>query len=88
MPLVPTKNMPALISYYLGVACLIPGLGCVLAIPALICGILGAVKANSDKQAGGMGHAITGIALSIVGPWVIIGIIYIGFFILSMVGAG
>ena len=74
MALIPTKNPAALIGYYLGVACLIPVLGFVLSLPALICGIIGIIKATSDKQAGGMGHAITAIVLSIFGPliWVVL----------------
>lgn len=86
MALIPTKNMPALISYYLGVASLIPFLGCALAIPALICGVIGVLKANSDKEAGGMGHAITGIVLSVIGPWVVFGLFAVAGMVISMFG--
>jgi hypothetical protein len=74
MAIIPTKNPAALIGYYLGVGCLIPLLGFVLSLPALICGIIGIIKAKSDPQAGGMGHAITAIVLSIFGPlvWVVL----------------
>lgn len=74
MPLIPSKNPAALIGYYLGVGCLIPLLGFVLSLPTLVCGVIGVIKANSDKQAGGMGHAVTAIVLSIVGPllWVVL----------------
>ena len=88
MALVPTKNPPALISYYLGVASLIPFLGCALAIPALICGVIGVMKANSDKQAGGMGHAITGIVLAIIGPWLVLGLFSLAMTILGRVAGG
>lgn len=70
MALVPTKNPMALIGYYLGVGSLIPVLGLVLALPALICGVIGIVKANANPQVGGMGHAITAVVLSIAGPLV------------------
>lgn len=70
MALVPTKNKAALFSYYCGVGCIIPFIGFLFFLPALICGILGVVKANSDKEAGGMGHAITGIVLSLIGPFI------------------
>ena len=74
MPIIPTKNPMALIGYYLGVASLIPILGCFLAPIAVIMGIVGALKANSNPQAGGMGHAITAIVLGIIGPilWAVI----------------
>jgi len=58
----------ALFGYYLGVGSLIPVLGMLFALPALVCGIMGAIKANADPQVGGMGHAITAIVLSIAGP--------------------
>ena len=73
MPLIPSKNPTALIGYYLGIGCLIPLLGFALAIPALVCGIIGVVKASAKPEVGGKGHAITAIVLSIVGPlaWVV-----------------
>ena len=37
-----------LAGHYLGVGCLIPGIGAILARPAIICGILGIAKANSS----------------------------------------
>jgi len=43
-------------------------LGFVLAIPALVCGIIGVVKASAKPEVGGKGHAITAIVLSILGP--------------------
>ena len=64
----------ALIGYYLGVGSLIPVLGCALSPFAVILGIIGAVKASSNPEAGGMGHAITAIVLGIGAPifWTII----------------
>ena len=57
------KNIPALISYYLGV---FSALGSyLLGIPAIICGIVGIVKA---KERGGLGHAVAGILLGIFAP--------------------
>ena len=70
MPLIPTGNPMALVGYYLGVGSLIPCLGAILSLPAIICGILGVVKANSTPQAGGMGHAITAIVLGLFGQLV------------------
>lgn len=53
MPLIPRDNPTALVGYYLGVGSLIPGLGLVLSLPALICGIIGVVKALSNPEVGG-----------------------------------
>ena len=74
MPIIPTGNPMALVGYYLGVGCLIPCVGAVLVLPAIICGIIGVVKANSNPQAGGMGHAITAIVLGLFGQlvWVVL----------------
>ena len=68
MAIIPTKNPMALIGYYLGVGCLIPVLGMLLSLPAFICGIVGVLKAKANPEVSGMGHAITAIVLSIVGP--------------------
>lgn len=70
MALIPTGNPMALVGYYLGVGCLIPVLGAILALPAIICGIVGVIKANSTPPAGGMGHAITAIVLGLFGQLV------------------
>ena len=70
MALIPSKNPAALVGYYLGVGSLIPVLGFVLALPALICGVIGVAKSKANPAVGGMGHAITAIVLSIVGPFV------------------
>ena len=74
MAIIPSRNLPALIGYYLGVACLIPLVGFILALPAIICGGIGVWKAVSNPEAKGLGHAITAIVLGIVGPiaWVIV----------------
>lgn len=61
--IIPYKNGMALAAYYCGVFGLIPFLGFLLGIVAIILGIIGITKA---KQSGGMGHAIAGIILGIV----------------------
>lgn len=60
---IPYKNMPALFSYYLGVFSLIPCLGSILSIAAIICGIFGLKKANENPGAHGKVHAIVGLIL-------------------------
>jgi hypothetical protein len=80
MALIPGKNPAALVGYYLGVGCLLPLIGMLLSLPALICGVIGAVKAKSNPEAKGMGHAIAAIVLSIVGPllWVVLFFVLLG----------
>jgi len=67
MPIIPKDNPMALIGYYVGMASLIPCLGCITGPIAIILGIIGAIKANSNPAIGGMGHAITAIVLGLVG---------------------
>jgi len=61
--LIPTKNPSALIAYYLGVFSIIPCIGLVLAIPALILGIKGLQFANQFPQVKGKAHALVGIIM-------------------------
>lgn len=77
MALIPTGNPMALVGYYLGVGSLIPVLGAVLSLPAVICGIIGVVKANSNPQAAGMGHAITAIVLGLFGQLIWVALYFI-----------
>lgn len=61
--IVPYKNVPALVGYYLGVFSLIPCIGGVLALGALPLGIVGLRKARTTPGAHGTAHAITAIVL-------------------------
>jgi hypothetical protein len=61
--LIPTKNPCALIAYYLGVFSLIPCLGLVLAIPALILGIKGVKFVSQYPEAKGRIHAWVGVIM-------------------------
>ncbi len=63
MGLIPTKNSMALIGYYLGIFSLVPCVGLTLSVPAIICGILGIIKANAEPEVQGMGHAIAALVL-------------------------
>lgn len=62
---IPTKNMPALLSYYFGVFGLIPFLGVPLAVAAVILGIIGLKRTKVTPTPGAKGHAITGLVLGI-----------------------
>ena len=72
--LIPYKNSQALIAYYCGVFSLIPGLGCVLGIVAVVLGVMGLQYAKKHPKAKGKGHAITGIVLGVFGPFIVVGI--------------
>jgi len=59
--LIPYKNTPALIAYYLGVFSFIPFLGIFLGIPAFILGLKGLQVAKEHPEAKGKTHAWIGI---------------------------
>jgi uncharacterized protein YqgC (DUF456 family) len=71
---VPYRNGAALVAYYLGVFGLIPGVGFVLGPIALIFGIVGLIKARKNAKAHGTGHAIIGIILGLIDPflWIVL----------------
>jgi|TARA_B100001250_G_scaffold401668_1_gene413824 hypothetical protein len=62
---IPYKNVPALVGYYLaifsGLGLLCPPAGFLLALPALVLGIIGLKKANINPEAKGKVHAWIGI---------------------------
>lgn len=60
---IPYKNMPALIGYYLGIFSLIPCLGGVLAIGAVPLGIIGLRNARANPAAHGTAHALVAIII-------------------------
>jgi len=73
---VPYRNGAALVAYYLGVFGLIPILGFVFGPAALILGIIGLVKARKNPQAHGTGHAIAGIVLGVIDPFLWVFLLY------------
>jgi hypothetical protein len=64
--LIPYKNAPALIAYYLGIFGLIPFIGVLLAIPAFILGIIGVRKRARTPVVKGAVHAWIGIILGFI----------------------
>lgn len=58
---IPYKNPPALIAYYLGLFSIIPCVGLLLAIPAFILGIIGLKKRSENPEIKGALHAWIGI---------------------------
>jgi hypothetical protein len=63
--MIPTGNPTGLFAYYLGVASILP-LGLVTGPIAIILGIIGIFRSRRP-EAGGLGHAITGIILGLIG---------------------
>jgi len=61
--IIPYKNARALVAYYLGVFSVIPPIGALLGIPALVLGILGLRFRRRNPEAGGSVHAWIGIVL-------------------------
>lgn len=59
--LIPYKNMPALVAYYLGVFSLIPCLGFFLGVTAVVLGIIGLKKRAANPVIKGSAHAWIGI---------------------------
>ncbi len=58
---IPYKNLPALLAYYLGIFSFIPILGLFLAVPAVILGIIGLKKRRENPAIKGSLHAWIGI---------------------------
>jgi len=58
---IPYKNMPALIAYYLGVFSVIPCIGLPLGIAAVVLGIMGIRRAAAHPESKGKVHAWVGI---------------------------
>lgn len=59
--IIPYKNGPALASYYLGIFSIVPCVGLLLGIAAVILGVIGLRRAKDHPEARGKAHAWTGI---------------------------
>jgi len=72
--LIPYRNVPALVAYYLGVFSLIPLLGFVLGPVAFVLGIIGLYRRAKRPQCKGAAHAVVGMILGVIGTvvWVVV----------------
>jgi hypothetical protein len=61
--IVPAKNPPALVGYYLGVFSLVPCVGLALGPAAVILGVIGLRALAANRNLPGKGHAIAAIVL-------------------------
>jgi hypothetical protein len=64
--IIPYRNVPALVAYYLGVFSLIPCIGFPLGIGSIVLGIFGLKRARQYPGAKGKVHAWIGIILGIL----------------------
>jgi hypothetical protein len=78
--LIPYRNVPALVAYYLGVFSLIPCVGLGLGIAAVVLGALGLSKAARQPQAKGKVHAWVGIILGSI-----VAAVHVGFIVIRVV---
>ncbi len=66
MALIPTKNPSSLAAYYLGFLSLLPVIGLIFSVPALVFGVLALRALSRDPQIEGGGHAWVGIVLAVL----------------------
>ena len=81
MAIVPTQNPLALIGYYMGIASLIPGVGCLTGPIAIVLGVIAMVQASKRPEIQGKGHAITAIVLGFLGPFVVAAVLAVLVFV-------
>ncbi|HEV7283157.1 MAG TPA: DUF4190 domain-containing protein [Pirellulaceae bacterium] len=65
MSMIPVNNKPALIGYYLGIAALIPCIGCFFGVAAVVMGFMGLSRAGQLNGEGKV-HAIVALVLGFV----------------------
>lgn len=63
--IIPYRNVPALIAYYTGVFSIVPCLGMLLSLPAIILGMWGLRVSNKKPGSFGKVHAMVGIIAGI-----------------------
>lgn len=65
--LIPYKNPPALIGYYLGIFSCFPILGLLLGPAAIVLGIIGIRRRSADPKRRGLAHAWIAISFGVIG---------------------
>lgn len=66
MAVIPTTNVPSIISYYLAIFSFIPFLGVILGTVSLITEFIGLKNYSKDKTVEGKKHSIFGLTVSTV----------------------
>lgn len=75
--MVPVRNICALVGYYAGIFSLVPGVGVILSITAVVLGIIGLVISRIEPQRRGGYHAIAGIVLGLLGCYNLVALWYV-----------
>ena len=65
--LIPYKNPPALIGYYISILSCLPILGLLLGPPAIVLGIIGIRRRKAEPQRKGLAHAWIAFSFGIIG---------------------
>ena len=65
--LIPYKNPPALIGYYVGIFSCFPIVGLLLGPPAIVMGIIGIRRRKAEPERKGLAHAWIAITLGTIG---------------------
>lgn len=73
--LIPYKNPPALVGYYLGILSWLPFLGAVLGPTAIVLGIIGMRRRLADPNLRGLAHAWIAIIMGLIGTLISAGCI-------------
>ena len=84
--IIPYKNAPALIAYYLAVFSLIPCFGLPLGIAAIVLGIMGLKHRKANPEVSGTAHAWIGIVLGALSTLLWSGVILFGTIGSAMMG--
>lgn len=80
--IIPYKNGPALIAYYLGLFSILPFIGIALGIAAVVLGVMGLQKFKQTPQVEGKVHAYIGIGCGGLGA-----LVWLGFLALILIPA-
>lgn len=70
--IIPYRNMPALIGYYVSIGSLIPGFGLLLGPAAVVLGVMGMRKVVREPNVRGTAHAVVAMVLGTItalGSW-------------------
>jgi hypothetical protein len=82
---IPTKNPPALISYYMGIFSIMPILGAALGVVAIVFGVNGVRKLKEEPNLPGKTHAYVGMGCGTLG--LLINLVIIGSVVMGIMAS-
>lgn len=77
LALIPYRNGAALAGYYCAVFSIVPGIGLLLALPAIVLGVVGLVNARCHPENRGTVHAIVAIVVGLLGSYNYVGLYFL-----------